>query len=65
MLTHWGRMHAFGFDCRELEVSWERRLSDRPFASPEQERAIRTQLEETLVIDREIYQYFFPTSRMS
>jgi hypothetical protein len=49
----------FGFACRELDVPWERRSTDQPFASPEEEQAVRTELEEILVIDREIYHYFF------
>jgi len=50
----------FGFDCSELDLPWERRSTDQPFASRNEEQAVRAELEEILVIDREVYHYFFP-----
>ena len=50
----------FGLACSELDLPWERRSTDQPFASRNQEQAVRAELEEILVIDRQVYHYFFP-----
>src|ERR1700678_625645 len=53
-------LKPFGLACPETDLAWERRSAGQPFVSPEEEQKFRAQLEEVLLIDREVYRHFFP-----
>jgi hypothetical protein len=53
-------LKPFGFACQETDLPWERRSAGQPFVSLEEEQKFRAQLEEVLLIDREVYRHFFP-----
>jgi hypothetical protein len=58
-----GVLRALGVEIKNEQVPWERRSSDRPFSSPEQEREIRKTLTRLLPVDRSVYEYFSSRTR--
>jgi hypothetical protein len=52
-------LRPFGVARGKLNIPWERRSAGQVFTSAEQEREMRTRIEATLSVDREVYNHFF------
>jgi hypothetical protein len=56
-------LQQLGIETDNMEIPWERRSSDQPFSSPEQEREIRETLTRLLPVDRDVYTHFHRLQR--
>ena len=52
------RLQPFGIEADCLDIPWERRSTDRPFASAEQETRFRERILAAFPVDRDVYAHF-------
>jgi len=52
------RLQRFGIIADGFEIPWERRSTDQPFASAEEENAVRELIPAAFPVDRDIYAHF-------